>query len=43
MGCQQPPPHPTEIACPHQKRVEMIYITTKYQLNMNINLCGNIF
>ena len=42
-GVSATPPHPTVIACPHQKRVEMIYDTPMYQFNMNISLCGNNF
>ena len=40
MGCRRPPPpnHPTVIASPHEKRVEIIQNTSMYQYNMNISL-----
>ena len=45
MGCRRPPPppRPTVIAGPHQKRVGMIHKTSMYQFDMNISLCGNNF
>ena len=43
MGCRRPPPHPTVIAGPHQKRVDLIHNTYMYQFDMIISLCENNF